>query len=421
MPLDVFQQVFSLSLASNLVNDLKGTEASLQAALRLGLTVALPIIDLGWKLVWGPVVWKHEPNDAETGPDNSWYIAYHPRLQFEDGSVHPTYVIAIAGTPAESTYVWTEENFAVNSVSDFKAWVAGGIQNCPVVVPPKNVVPGNAYIATGTVNTVHLLLTTPAPEGAVSPGTTLLDFIANVDQSASPRFITTGHSLGGALSPSLALALVSAGVIPSDTTLTYPSAGPSPGNIGFTELFVETLPARKSDEAVGYKGWNLNLVNTLDVVPQAWAVFRAISPEQNLGNIPPIYGRPVIPLVAGATLVFALRALSSGVRYKPLPSQYFTGPPPSATPTDLIEFLKVAVEEHVPPYLKEVGITIPTLDRSTILDRGLREKTEVEIRFNYPVISDLEWALEHPKEAQDAIDRAKGSEEGKAVLSENAY
>ena len=421
MSLDVFQEVFALSLASNLLNDLKGTQTSLQAALRLGLTIDLPIIDPGWQLVWGPVVWKNEPENAETGPDNSWYIAYHPNLPFEDGSVHPTYVIAVAGTPAESTYAWTEQNFAVHSVTDFKAWVAGGIQNRPVIVLAKGVVEGNAYIATGTVNAVHLLLTTPAPEGAVSAGSTLLDFIPNLDHSASLRFISTGHSLGGALSPSLAFTLVLAGYIPCDTTLTYPSAGPSPGNIGFTDFFVQTFPARKSDEAGGYKGWNINLVNTLDVVPQAWSVFRSISPEQNLGNIPAIYRRPVVPIVLGATVIFALRALISVVRYKPLPSQYFTGTPPSAPPTSLAEFLQILGPEHIGSYLKEIGIAIPTLGKAAIFYSELGEKTEAETRYNCPVISDFEWALEHPEEARDAIDKAEGSAAGKAFLSENEW
>ena len=419
MSLDVFQQVFALSIASNLVYDLKGTQSSLQAALRLGLTLALPTIGTGWEIKWGPVVWKNKPDNAETGPDNSWYIAYHPRLQFEDGSVHPTYVIAVAGTPVESVYVWTKQTFAVNTVADFNAWVASGIQNRPVVVPPKDVIEGNTYIAKGIADGVHLLLTTPAPEGAVSPGTTLLDFITNVDKSASPRFIATGHSLGGALSPSLALALVSSGYISRETTLTYPSAAPSPGNIGFADYFAQTFPARESSE-VSYKGWNLNLVNILDVAPQAWAVLRSVSPAQNLGNIPAIYGRPIIPFVLGATIVFALHALSSGVRYKALPSQYFSSTPPSDPPTTLAEFVRLLGPAHIGAYINEVGIPTPTLGKSTILDKGLREKTEAEIRYNYPVISDFEWALEHPKEAQEAIDEAKGTAEGKAFLSENA-
>ena len=73
-------------------------QASLQKALQLGLTSILPVVP-GWEIAWGPVVWKNEPDEATTRPDNSWYTANHPKLRFEDGSVHGAHVIAIPGTP----------------------------------------------------------------------------------------------------------------------------------------------------------------------------------------------------------------------------------------------------------------------------------------------------------------------------------
>ncbi|KAH0831344.1 hypothetical protein J3R83DRAFT_14002 [Lanmaoa asiatica] len=410
MSLDVFQQVFSLSLASNLVNDIKETQTSLQRILQQVLTSrALPATGAEWQLVWGPVVWKNKPDDADTGPDNSWYIAFHPGLAFEDGSVHPTYVIAIAGTPPESQYAWVKENFGVNSVSNFSAWVTGGIENRPAVVPAKDVVQGVPYIARGFVDAVHLLLTTEAPQGAISERTTLLDFVTNMDQSAFPRVIITGHSLGGALSSSLALALVSAEVIPANSTLTYPSAGPSPGNKGFVDLFIRTFPADRSDDAASYQGWNLNLVNKLDIVPQAWCPITALSPAQNLGNIPSIYGTPALPEVLGASIVFSTHALSSGVLYKPLPSQYFTGPPPSTLPTNLEVFLQTAFPQHERAYFDEVGVAPPSLDQSQMLNSAPKEKTRDEKRFNYPVIAEFEWEREHPAEAEKEIEKAEGT------------
>lgn len=418
MSLDGFQEVFFLSLASNVVSTLKGTQSSLQQALQHVLTASLPVFTPGWEVVWGPVVWKNKPDEATTGPDNVWYVAYHPKFQFEDGSVHGTYLISIAGTPPEADYVWVNQNFKVNTVADFNAWVSGGIQNLPVVVPPTSVVKGTPYIATGTVNAVHLLLTIAAPEGAFGAGTTLLDFISSVDKSRNDKFIATGASLGSALSSSLALALVSAKIISADNALTYLVAGFSPGNRGFTDLFTATFPARKSAAAKSYQGWNLNLVNTLDIAPQAWCPFRLVCPKQNVRNIPTIYGKPALPLIVGISIIFALHGLSSGAIFYPLPSQYFDGPPPAAPPKTLEEFLKIAAWQHIQAYFDEAGVTLPTLSKSEVLRYGLTEKTEDEILFDDPVIAGIEWAREHPDEAGKEVEKAKDpGEEGEASLS----
>lgn len=416
MSFNVFQQVFYLSLASNLVNDVEGTLESLQSALQDRLASALPKIGTDWKVVWGPVVWKFKDNDS-TGPDNSWYIAYNPCLAFEDGSVHPTYVIAIAGTPRESLYAWFAENFTVNMVSDFKNWVAGGIQNRPA--PAMNIAPGGAYIAKGTADTVHLLLTTPAPEGTASASTTLLDFVTNLDLSESPRFIFTGHSLGGTLSPSLALALVvSDSPIRADSTLTYPTAGASPGNIGLTDLFEETFPPLKSPGAASYQGWNLNLVNKLDPVPQAWCAVRSISPEQNLFNIPTMYGEPALAEVRNTIFLAAIWSRISGVLYKPLPSQYFTGDTPTVTPDTLTKFLQIVDVQHLESYLFETKVPIPSLDESQPLGVGLAEKTTGQKRFNHPLIIDFEWELENPGRAKEIVEQVQGKTEAQAYLGE---
>ena len=140
MSLDVFQQVFRLSLLSNGIAFCKGNQATLQKKLQDYLVDEIPKTGAEWELAWGPVVWKVKPDETDTGPENAWYTAFHPHLEFEDGSVHPTYVVSIAGTPVESKYVWFFQNFQVYNVTDFFAWVNSGIQNAPVSVPRQEIV-----------------------------------------------------------------------------------------------------------------------------------------------------------------------------------------------------------------------------------------------------------------------------------------
>ena len=368
MLLDVFQQVFSLSLAANRVNDIPGDQASLQQCLQGILTSEIPKIGADWQLVWGPAVFKTKPEDPKSGPENSWYVAFHPHLRFEDDSVHPTYVIAIAGTPRGSIRVWLKEDLAVNAVVDFKTWVDGGIQKAPAVQRRfVSWIRKGTYIASGTVNAVHKLFTTPAPAGAESVGSTLLDYITKQDKSTSHRIIVTGHSLGGVLAPSLALALLLDRSILADRILTYPIAGPSPGNKRFAELFAKNMPPRKSDGAASYQGWNLNLVNQLDVVPQAWCISSQASKEQNLGNIPTLYGKPAMNVVRVATWVATFWSLMSWRLYKPLPAQYFKGTTPPAAPATMGEFEDVVLQQHWKSYFKEVGIPLPSPEKDEVV------------------------------------------------------
>ncbi|KAH7882543.1 hypothetical protein F5I97DRAFT_265912 [Phlebopus sp. FC_14] len=416
MSLDVFQQVFSLSLASNAINDQTGTQANLQAALTVLLDLVVPAVG-DWKVVWGPVVWKNDPDDTETGPDNSWYIAYNPSLTFDDGSVHPTYVVAVAGTANNSMYAWVGQNFAVNSVADFNQWVAGGISKPPVPVDSKDVTTDGTYVAIGAVKAAHNLLTFPAPPSTASAGTSLLEFLRSKEGVSKARVVFTGHSLGGALSPTLALALVSSGTLHAAQgtgagVLAYPSAGASPGNRGLADLFAATLPARRSpgSEVGGYQVWNLNLVNILDIVPQAWCIHPSESPDQNLDNIPPIYGKPVVLLVVGAVFLAKVQAFRSGTIYIPIQSHLVTGTRPEAPPTTIEEFLKEAMPQHVEFYIKLLGITLPTVNESFWREYGLVEKTESQKLLEFPIIANVEWAAEHPEEVQTAIDAEKARE-----------
>ena len=75
--------------------------------------------------------------------------------------------------------------------------------------------------------------------------------------------------------------------------------------------------------------------------------------RRNVGNIPAIYGKPVLLMVLGITIVFALHTLSPGAVFYPLPSQYFSGPPPSDPLKSLEAFLQISDSEHIQAYIDE--------------------------------------------------------------------
>ena len=361
-PQNIFQEVYSLCFASTYVHDINGTQNGLQTRLQELLKSLLPAISTHgdrWELVWGPVVWKVAPDDDSGGPDLAWYIAYNGSVKCgEDDEPRPTYVVAVAGTQTRSVHTWINSNFDVTSPFDFESWVSS-LRSNPYEFKSADVDRSGPYLARGTARTVWQLLTVPAPAGAEAAGQPLLDFLKSKFRSNPDlRLITTGHSLGGALSPTLALVLVEVDAVPRDHVLTYSIAGPSPGNDAFATLFSETFPPilfRQGDwESQKYQVWNFNLVNAHDPVPQAWSSDNTKSPKQNLQNIRNMIPGSYIKSVVSAIISDILRDLTKArVLYMPLRSQIFSA--------RRSESFKDVRPQHTGAYHEYVGITPPDL------------------------------------------------------------
>lgn len=406
---DIHQQTFALSLASNALQDRKAPLASLQAAIeqlvpsyiQKGADQGLK----GWDVVWGPTVWKHPmppKKDPITGPDNTWYIANNPTSVFPDGTFN-TYVVAIAGTA--STYGWWDEDFRVNYVVDFLEFAKN------IASPPKPAArpindAKNTYVALGTAGGVFALLSTKAPTSAKNPGKTVVDFLSSIPPQS--RVIFTGHSLGGALSPTLALILqVSKGL---QNVYTYPTAGPTPGNGNFVKLFTSKNPSQSTGPHI-WQAWNGNLYNKLDVVPQAWSTEQKA--DQTLHNVPGLWGK--LPFWLGEKVGFIVGlgikiANASKIKYVPLPGLAFSSDPPPI-PKKWAQWRATVSEEHVDAYLAELGVEIPVSFSFELFEKhGLMAKTPEEYVETFPFLELLKiLELEDADEEKDENDGLQSS------------
>jgi hypothetical protein len=280
----------------------------------------------GWSMPWGPAI-----EQSGAAADNAMIVAAG-----SDASNNPVYIVAVAGTNPKSHLDGTED-LDVGAVVPFHV-------NAKINL--------DAQIDLGTSIGIAIL------EAMVPGRQTLQQYLESV-ASPSATLIFTGHSLGGALSPALALDLfVNKHMDLGKWGAVYvtPSAGPTPGNADFSTLFASTFPSTSD-------GWNLNVVNSLDCVPRAWS---------DLSSIPTIY-EPNLGATSEITaLVLAFERLrgSEGQFYAALPAFAFFGtynpnalpaPPPPPSNEDLTPlqnatalFAAQALYQHIPAYVAQL-------------------------------------------------------------------
>jgi Lipase (class 3) len=356
--LDVFQQIFVLSTLANQASKHEATplrllptsvdplEQQLQTA--IGVTFQAPVMqaEIGteWALAWGPAVFR--PADALVS-DNAAFVAYHPALTFQDGSTFPTYVVGIAATNAISLYDWLGEDAWVCKVADFSDLVE--VLKLPAAsAAAAFTTPQVSWgTALGLCNVMNLTSV---------GGQTLLDYLRalNAGLAGGPktRIVFTGHSLAGALSPTVALYLHDKGYLANfERALVYPTAGPTPGNAGFAAKFRLAFPHWSQEGAAPWQRWNTQIVNKYDVVPHAWSL-------KTLLEIPGIYGNKLsanpAPWEVYALTATALADAWQGEQaygYWPITTLASFDPvtiPP--VPTTLEQFLTNLAQSHTTAY-----------------------------------------------------------------------
>jgi hypothetical protein len=159
--------------------------------------------------------------------------------------------ISIAGTNPLSAYAWLAEDF---DVAQTRAWGYGEATE-------------GVATSKATLTGLRALQSMVPPPGLPGENRTLVKFPEAHFKAQSERVTVTvsGHSLGGALSPTLALWLLDTQMEWDHKTRAiisvYAYAGPSPGN----EDFAAYIEDRFSDRLH-------RIFNPLDVVTHAWNV-----------------------------------------------------------------------------------------------------------------------------------------------------
>lgn len=424
--LDAYQQVFGMAGLANRAGGYNGFGIQLQQQLQYDLSyyfnnvppvkimdqktpsTANPsaVSELGnWDLVWGPaLIEEKNEKGVPTGvADNALYVVKSNAVAFPGGPTLPTYVVAIAATNPSSLYDWETEDFSVAEVVNWTTY------------NPSNFAPSayngtDPYISKGTATGISILLGLESPQSAASPNTTLQQFLAGLNPDPGTAIIFCGHSLAGALSPTLALYLKENKDLNAfGVTLVYPTAGPTPGEAAFANLFnskFPPLPPGWQQQTGTYQSWNTMHWNNLDVVPHAW-------PVSELEKIATIYGQAtnnMTPYILQTLQKLAIDDSSkSGASYTRIQNQSLPGQlqttiktPPETLQDYMLQLgvQHVAMYNGIPaagPNPQVNGLILPQpLPKPAVLNLvpGVTAVTESEMVIKI-MNQILEWILSH--------------------------
>lgn len=253
------QLIFSMSFLSNVnANVIESSASDLQndaeqkiSEIVTDLSGYLPD-DL--EIVWGPFA-KSTPLQTKSACYNTDNLMFVAKTSDPDHPGSNMYIVAIAGTNPTSHFGWFSEDFPVSntipyvSVNDKKTY---------------------GVISQGTATGVAQLMVMP-DSSTSGLNQRVANFLTST-VSSTDRIVVTGHSLGGALAPAVAITLKDTFLLNNlnNAFECYPFAGPTPGNAAFANHMYAGMDI--------YQATN----NTLDLVPRSWAV-------DDLNTIPSLY------------------------------------------------------------------------------------------------------------------------------------
>lgn len=280
-PTDTHKRIALLCMLSNVNYDLvAASEAELSQntrkindALQTNADVRA-YLGTDWQVVWGPAIANSLKKSSTSAPDsfvtdNTMYVARGTDLA--TGKV--IHVVAIAGTNAVSKKGAELEDF--NVIND-KYWGTEKIWGIHT----------SGTVSAGSALGFSIL----SAMTDAATGKTLLQFLGTLNDGGPAEVAFTGHSLGGALSPLMALNCIEWKQQMGYTNINvsvYPIAGPTPGNKEFA-----LYAARKFGE--GYH----SVINANDIVPHSWQ-------KDMFAQIPSLYTNAP-PFNPGGTKGFGL-------------------------------------------------------------------------------------------------------------------
>jgi hypothetical protein len=316
-PEEIEKEMAKLAFLAYVGDALTGPSGQVETELAECMPIALGKQAGRWELAWGPVVYRFPIARFD---DNMMYVV-------EDQTNQSDLAIVIRGTDPIAIDDWLAEDF---DVDDQVTWPVGA---------------GQPKISKGTSEGLHILQTM-AP--ATDPSSTLIAFLTTQAAASSTglRVHVTGHSLGGALAPTLALWL-------HDNQSTwdpqgkavisvYPLAGPTPGNAAFATYYHSALGKTT------HRLWN-----PFDAVPLAWN-------HESMGKLADLY-EPLTranPIERG--LIDGLRSLVKDKGYAQIaPNQEsLSGAVYAGQPGERMDWAAEAAWQHHCGYECALGIRI---------------------------------------------------------------